>query len=336
MKRKNGFALALCMITLLFPVPLQSADARKYEYDALNRVSKVQYEDGSTATYIYDANGNVKSVMTDITENDPSNQNEESGQNNKGGTDEKSGDDRQESTTSGNEVSGTDGGSGGNTAASGGGKTETGADDSTGKTENIGSMGNTGNTGKDETGGQQEEKEMLLPDKKPADKTADQTGGQADAGTGKAGSVSHSPDYTGKKVSKRTAGYQIIKDGKTREAVFLKAGKNRKTVKIPDTISYKGNRYKVTGIAPGACKGNTKLKKVTIGKYVETIGAKAFYGCKKLKKVTIKSKNLKKAGSKAFAGTHRKLVVRVPKNRVKTYQKLLKGKGMKKTAKVKK
>ena len=45
-----------------------------------------------------------------------------------------------------------------------------------------------------------------------------------------------------------------------------------------------GETYKVVSIAPNAFKGIKKLTKVTIGKNVKMIGAKAFYGCKALKK----------------------------------------------------
>ena len=36
--------------------------ATEYEYDELNRVIKVMYEDGSYVTYRYDKNGNIEEV----------------------------------------------------------------------------------------------------------------------------------------------------------------------------------------------------------------------------------------------------------------------------------
>lgn len=33
-----------------------------YEYDALNRIQKVYYDDGSVAEYFYDASGNIQNV----------------------------------------------------------------------------------------------------------------------------------------------------------------------------------------------------------------------------------------------------------------------------------
>lgn len=315
MKLQNYFVLSVCVIIILSQIPVQRADAKKYKYDSLDRVEKVQYEDGGTVTYTYDANGNIKSVTTNEGKKDPSGRDEESGQNNTGGTGGKNGEENPDMGGENGQDSpkDTDGKNGQNTANTGGGNQGAGTD------------GNTGNTGMGELDGQ------------PAGEATTGMGGQADAQTGEAGAGSaSSKDYTGKMVSTKTAGYQITRDGKTKEAAFLKAGKGKTTMKIPDTITYKGNRYKVTQIGSGACKGNTKLKKITVGKYVTTIGAKAFYGCKSLKKVTITSKKLKKVGSKAFTNTHKKLVVKVPKSKLKSYQKLLKGKGMKKTAKVKK
>ena len=61
---------------------------------------------------------------------------------------------------------------------------------------------------------------------------------------------------------------------------------------------------------------------------MKTIGKQAFYGCKNLKSITIKSTNLtaKSVGAKAFtkAGSknYKKLVVKVPKNKKKVYVKI--------------
>ncbi|MCI5883450.1 MAG: leucine-rich repeat domain-containing protein, partial [Eubacterium sp.] len=81
-----------------------------------------------------------------------------------------------------------------------------------------------------------------------------------------------------------------------------------------------------------------KLKTVTIGKSVTKIGSKAFYGCSKIKTLTIKSTKLttKKIGSKAFTKTPKKMTVKVPKSKLKSYKKLLKAKGVNSRAKIKK
>ena len=46
---------------LLFTVPI-NAFAETYEYDNLNRVTKVTYDDGSYVTYEYDKNGNITNI----------------------------------------------------------------------------------------------------------------------------------------------------------------------------------------------------------------------------------------------------------------------------------
>ena len=99
-----------------------------------------------------------------------------------------------------------------------------------------------------------------------------------------------------------------------------------------------GVTYKVTAIEKNAFKKNKKMKSVTIGKNVRKIGKKAFYGCKKLKKLTIKSTKLttKKVGSKAFGKTPKKMTVKVPKKKFKAYKKMLIKRGVNKKAKFKK
>ena len=90
----------------------------------------------------------------------------------------------------------------------------------------------------------------------------------------------------------------------------------------------------------GAFRGCKKLKNVTIGANVASIGSKAFQNCRKLKKVVIRSSVLKTVGSKAFAkagsSNYRKLTVKVPKAKLKSYRKLLKRAKLSARAKVKK
>ena len=106
---------------------------------------------------------------------------------------------------------------------------------------------------------------------------------------------------------------------------------NKKTYTVPNTaIGYDDLTYKVTGIG-GNAFDNVKnyVTKLIIGKNVKTIGKKAFYGCKKLKSIIIKSKKLKmsKVGAKAFGKINKKCVAKVPKDKYKQYKKMLKKKG---------
>ena len=68
---------------------------------------------------------------------------------------------------------------------------------------------------------------------------------------------------------------------------------------IPDTISVGGITYRVTAIAAKAFLKNKKLKSVTIGANILTIGNEAFSTCAKLSKVTIGGR-VAQIGAKAF------------------------------------
>ncbi len=122
-------------------------------------------------------------------------------------------------------------------------------------------------------------------------------------------------------------------------AEYVRPSNKRSTsAQIPSTVVISGRTYAVTSIAPNAFKGNKKIKSVTIEKNVRKIGKNAFYGCKNLRKIVIKSKNLSKKsiGKNAFRGIYSKATVRVPKNKVKSYKSVFRSKGMGKKAKVKK
>ena len=62
------------------------------------------------------------------------------------------------------------------------------------------------------------------------------------------------------------------------------------SISVPATVKLRGYTFKVTAIASNAFKSCTKLKKVTIGANVATIGKQAFYGCKALKSINISRK----------------------------------------------
>ena len=80
------------------------------------------------------------------------------------------------------------------------------------------------------------------------------------------------------------------------------------------------------------------MKSVTIGKNVNKIGSKAFYGYGKLKTLTVKSTKLtaKKMGSKAFAKTPKNMTVKIPKKKFKPYKSMFVKYGVNKKAKFKK
>lgn len=119
--------------------------------------------------------------------------------------------------------------------------------------------------------------------------------------------------------------YKVTKAGA--EVSLIKANKKAKRVTIPAVIKVNGVTYKVTSIGAKAFNGNKKLTKVTIGTNIKKISNNAFFKCRSLKTVTIKSVLLTKktANKKAFKGISRKMVIKVPKKMKKAYVKMFKG-----------
>lgn len=119
--------------------------------------------------------------------------------------------------------------------------------------------------------------------------------------------------------------YKVIKAGA--EVSLVGTNKNAKSVTIPAVIKVKGVTYKVTSIGAKAFNGSKKLTKVTVGANIKKISNNAFFKCKSLKTVTIKSVLLTKktASKRAFKGISRKMVMKVPKKMKKVYVKIFKG-----------
>ena len=119
--------------------------------------------------------------------------------------------------------------------------------------------------------------------------------------------------------------YKVTKAGA--EVMVYKTSKVARSVTIPATIKAKGITYKVTSIGAKAFNSNKKLKKVTIGANIKKISNNAFFKCRSLKTVTIKSVLLTKktASKRAFKGVGKKMVIKVPKKMKKAYVKIFKG-----------
>ena len=107
-----------------------------------------------------------------------------------------------------------------------------------------------------------------------------------------------------------------------------------KQLRIPAVIKYEGITFRVTEIGTAAFKNCKKAASAVIGKNVKTIRSKAFYGCKKLKKLTVSTSVLKKVEKNAFKGIHAKAKIKVPAKKYKKYKKLLRGKGQKSSVKI--
>ena len=134
------------------------------------------------------------------------------------------------------------------------------------------------------------------------------------------------PKKGAKITDKKTkAVYKITKSAKKNGTVeFVKTTeKKAKKLTIPDTVKLNGVTFKVTSIAAKACRKNTKLTTLVVGKNVTKIGKEAFYGCKNLKSVKIKTTKLTKkmVGKNIFKGIHKKAKITVPAKKKKAYQK---------------
>ena len=174
--------------------------------------------------------------------------------------------------------------------------------------------------------------EQAVPAPQQQQRASAPTGGAASAATPAATTTDGTTfttsglKYTVVSASELTVNFSGLEDGSTVTKVTIPA-----TVNGSD-----GKTYKVVGIANGALSGNKKVKKVIIGANVKSIGSKAFFKCKNLKNIILKTKILTKVGAKAIKGINKKAVIKCPKGKKKIYKKLFKKKiGFVKSMKVK-
>ena len=136
-------------------------------------------------------------------------------------------------------------------------------------------------------------------------------------------------NLVGKTVQDKTTNgvYKVL--SKT-SVEYTKPIAKRAAVNIPAKVKLSGKTFNVTKISANAFRNNTVMKSLTIGSNVTTIGANAFYGCKNLNTVVIKTAKLtsKTVGANAFAKTGAKPVVTVPAKQFNTYKTLLRSKGI--------
>ena len=116
------------------------------------------------------------------------------------------------------------------------------------------------------------------------------------------------------------------------------ASKKATKITIKDTVTINEVSCTVTEIPKSAFKkGAKKLKTIIIGKNIVKIGNNAFYGCKKLSKITFKNSNVK-FGKKTFGKTNSKITVKVnglKKSKRKTFKNKLIKAGISKKVTVK-
>lgn len=133
-----------------------------------------------------------------------------------------------------------------------------------------------------------------------------------------------------------TMEYKILTSDETSKTVVLQKSLKKKAKKIvvPSVVKIDEFEYKVVEIKAKAFRNHTKATQATIGANVAKIGKEAFFGCQKLKKVTVSSKCIKSIGKKAFVKIHKKASITVPKAKQKAYQKLFKNAKTAKTVKI--
>lgn len=140
--------------------------------------------------------------------------------------------------------------------------------------------------------------------------------------------------------------YRLL--GKNKVAVTGAVNKKSAKLKIPGTITINKKLYQVTKIEKRSFQGMKRLKKVNLGNYVKEIENEAFAKCpklqsiqfgaglvrigkkvlyqdKRMRRIIFKGSRLKKIGKKTFSGiSPEKVVIKVKRNKLKAYQKLIK------------
>lgn len=130
--------------------------------------------------------------------------------------------------------------------------------------------------------------------------------------------------YVGKTVKRGNCKYRITKQGTgSGEAAFVGVVKKTAAVKIAASFKYQGITFQVTSVKAGALKGNKKITRLVVGKNVTSIGAKAFYGCRKLRKVEFKGKKVTKIGKGAFGKIKSNASVKMPKGAKAAYKRFI-------------
>lgn len=139
----------------------------------------------------------------------------------------------------------------------------------------------------------------------------------------------------GDTVTSGNVKYRVTDAQKKLAEAYGVESKTARTLKVAATVTINGEKVSVTSVKANAFKGMKKLEKVTIGTNVSRIGENAFSGDGKLKSIQIKSKKLTSVGKRALKNISAKAVIKVPKSKKKAYTSLLKGKGQKKSVKIK-
>ena len=148
-------------------------------------------------------------------------------------------------------------------------------------------------------------------------------------GSAKMTVTAETPAADDKEAKKTEFVYSMTESGK---AKLVKVTTDEAEITIPAVITINGVKCKVVTIGKSAFKGNTSITKVVLGKYVETIGTKAFAGLKDLNEISISSSKLSKVSKSAFAKISKdaKFYIKAKKSACKAIAALITKSGVKK------
>ena len=101
---------------------------------------------------------------------------------------------------------------------------------------------------------------------------------------------------------------------------YKKSSRSFTALKIGNSVIIQGYSCKITTVGSKAFRNYKKLKSVTFGKNVCSIGKSAFAGCSGMRKLNFKTTKLtlKRVGSHAFAMKAR-VKLKIPKRKKKAY-----------------
>lgn len=126
-----------------------------------------------------------------------------------------------------------------------------------------------------------------------------------------------------------------VRAGQQAQVSVSKYKRNAATVKLAKKVVNNGVTYRVSAVGAKAFKGKSKLKKVALSSGITSVGKKAFASCTKLKRIEIKGKKLAKVGKSAFKNINAKATFKMPTSKKAAYKKLLKKAGAPKGARYK-
>ena len=117
--------------------------------------------------------------------------------------------------------------------------------------------------------------------------------------------------------------YRVTAAAKAEVTGLTAAGKKAATLKVPAKVTCNGQSLKVVSLGKGAF-AKAGVRKIVLNKYIKVIPARACKGCSKLQKLTLQAR-LSKVAKGSFAGCKKK--IRVQGKAVKANVKKLKKSG---------